>query len=66
MIRMDKESAELKLKGKSPQEIYAIVVDLIAELPDAKIQDLGDTLDWVAAQGYATAAELEAAEDAHS
>lgn len=66
MIRMDKESADQKLTGKSAMEVYQIVRDLIADLPDAKFQDLDDTLNWVVAQGYATAAELEAAEDANN
>mgnify|MGYP003326824017 FL=1 len=66
MIRMDKESAEQKLKGKTPLEVYQIVRDLIASLPDAKFQDLDDTLDWVVAEGYATAAEIDAADEANN
>jgi hypothetical protein len=63
MIRMDKESADQLLKGKSPREIYEFVRDIVNKSPDAKIQDLFDTLDWVAQQGYATAEELEAVEE---
>jgi hypothetical protein len=63
MIRMDKESADQLLKGKSPREIYDFVRNLVEKSPDAKIQDLFDTLDWVALQGYATAEELDAVED---
>ncbi|HEX7938182.1 MAG TPA: hypothetical protein VF483_04270 [Gemmatimonadaceae bacterium] len=60
---MDKESADQLLKGKSPREIYEFVRDIVNKSPDAKIQDLFDTLDWVAQQGYATAEELEAVEE---
>mgnify|MGYP003343253341 CR=1 FL=1 len=63
MVRMDKESAEQLLKGKSAREVYEIVRDLIDKLPDAKIQDLDDTLNWVINEGYATAEELDAVED---
>ena len=63
MIRMDKESADQLLKGKSPREIYEFVRDTVNKSPDAKIQDLFDTLDWVAQQGYATAEELEVVEE---
>ncbi|MEY2713099.1 MAG: hypothetical protein RL005_1321 [Planctomycetota bacterium] len=64
MVRMTKEQAESQLKGKSAGEVYAIVRDLIANLPDAKIQDLDDTINWVIAEGYATADEMNAAEEA--
>ena len=63
MIRMDKESAERMLKGKSPREIYEFVRGLVEKSPDAKFQDLFETLDWVVQQGYATAEELEAVEE---
>ena len=63
MIRMDKESAERMLKGKSPREIYELVRGLVEKSPDAKFQDLFETLDWVVQQGYATAEELEAVEE---
>jgi hypothetical protein len=63
MIRMDTESAERLLKGKSPREIYEIVRAQVEKSPDAKFQDLIETLDWVVLQGYATAEELDAAEE---
>jgi hypothetical protein len=63
MIRMDKESAEQMLKGKSPREIYEFVRTSIDKSPDAKFQDLIETLDWVVQQGYATAEELDAVEE---
>lgn len=63
MVRMDKESAEQLLKGKSAREVYETIRDLIDKLPDAKIQDLDDTLNWVINEGYATAEELDAVED---
>jgi hypothetical protein len=63
MVRMDKEAAEQLLQGKSPREIYDIVRAQVEKAPDAKIQDLSDTLDWVVANGYATAEQLEAAEE---
>jgi hypothetical protein len=63
MVRMDKESAERLLKGKSPREIYELVRGLVEKSPDAKFQDLFETLDWVVQQGYATAEELEAVEE---
>ena len=62
MVRMDKESAERLLKGKSPREIYEIVRDRVAKAPNASINDFFDTLDWVVKEGYATEAELEAVE----
>jgi hypothetical protein len=36
---------------------------LVEKSPDAKFQDLFETLDWVVQQGYATAEELEAVEE---
>ena len=63
MIRMDMESAERLLKGKTPREIYEIVRAQVEKSPDAKFQDLFETLDWVVQQGYATAEELEAVEE---
>jgi hypothetical protein len=63
MIRMDKEAAEHLLKGKSPREIYDIVRAQVEKAPDAKFQDLFETLDWVVQNGYATAEELEAVEE---
>ena len=63
MVRMDKESAEQLLKGKSPREIYDLVRAKIERSPDAKFQDLFETLDWVVQHGYATAEELEAVEE---
>ena len=63
MIRMDMEAAEQLLRGKSPREIYEIVRERVEKAPDAKIQDLTDTLDWVVANGFATAEELDAVEE---
>jgi len=60
---MDKEDAEVLLKGKSPREIYEIVRDRVAKAPGARIDDLSDTLDWVVKEGYATEAELDAVEE---
>jgi hypothetical protein len=63
MVRLEKEDAELLLKGKSPREVYEIVRDRVARAPGASIDDLIDTLDWVVKEGYATEAELEAVEE---
>jgi len=63
MIRIDKEAAEQLLTGKSPREIYDIVRARVEAAPDAKFQDLFETLDWVVQNGYATAEELEAVEE---
>ena len=66
MVRMDKEAAETLLKGKSPREIYEIVRDRVEKSPDARINDLFDTLDWVVKEGYASESELQAVEDDNS
>ena len=63
MVRLDKEDAELLLRGKSPREIYEIVRDRVSKAPDASINDFFETLDWVVQEGYASEAELEAVED---
>ena len=63
MVRMDMEAAEELLRGKSPREIYDVVRDRVAKAPDAKLQDLFDTLDWVVQNGFATTEELDAAEE---
>ena len=63
MVRLNKEDAELLLKGKSPREVYEIVRDLVSKAPGARINDLSETLDWVVKEGYATEAELEAVEE---
>ncbi len=63
MVLMDKEQAELELKGKTPREIYDIVRAQVEKAPDAKFQDLFETLDWVVQNGYATAEELDAVEE---
>ena len=63
MVRMDKESAERLLKGRTPREIYELVREQVEKSPNAKFQDLFETLDWVVQQGYATAEELEAVEE---
>jgi hypothetical protein len=63
MVRLDKEDAEVLLRGKTPREIYEIVRERVAKAPGASINDFFDTLDWVVNEGYATEAELEAVED---
>ncbi len=63
MVRLDKESAEQMLRGKSPREIYDLVRDRVSKAPDASINDFFETLDWVVKEGYATEAELEAVEE---
>jgi len=63
MVRMDKEAAEQLLRGKTPREIYDIVRAQVEKAPDAKFQDLFETLDWVVQNGYATAEELDAVEE---
>lgn len=63
MVRLDKEDAELLLKGKTPREIYEIVRDRVSKAPSASINDFFETLDWVVQEGYATEAELEAVEE---
>jgi len=63
---MDKEAAETLLKGKTPREIYEIVRDRVEKSPDARINDLFDTLDWVVKEGYASESELQAVEDDNS
>ena len=63
MVRLEKEDAELLLKGKTPREIYDIVRERVARAPGASINDFFDTLDWVVKEGYATEADLEAVEE---
>ncbi len=63
MVRLDKESAEQLLRGKTPREIYDIVRDQVSKAPDASINDFFETLDWVVKEGYATEAQLEAVEE---
>jgi hypothetical protein len=63
MIRLTKEDAEQLFKGKEAREIYEIVRALVEAAPNAKIQDLSDTLDWVVQNGYATAEQLEEVEE---
>ena len=63
MVRLDKESAEQMLRGKSPREIYDLVRDRVSKAPDASINDFFETLDWVVREGYTTEAELEAVEE---
>jgi hypothetical protein len=66
MVRLDKEGAEALLKGKTPREVYEIVRESISKVPDAKISDLTETLEWVIREGYATEAELDAVEEEFS
>jgi len=66
MVRMDKEAAEQLLRGKTPREIYDIVRAQVEKAPDAKFQDLFETLDWVVQNGYATAEQLDAVEEENS
>jgi hypothetical protein len=63
MIRLTKEDAEQLFKGKEAREIYEIVRARVEAAPNAKIQDLSDTLDWVVQNGYATAEQLEEVEE---
>ena len=63
MVRIDKEAAEVLLKGKTPREIYDLVREQVSKAPDAKISDLTDTLEWVIEQGYATEEQLDAVEE---
>lgn len=63
MVRLDKDSAEQLLRGKSPREIYDIVREQVSKAPDASINDFFETLDWVVKEGYATEAQLEAVEE---
>ena len=66
MVRLNKEAADQLLTGKSPREIYDIVRAQVEKAPDAKFQDLFETLDWVVQNGYASAADLEAVEEENS
>jgi hypothetical protein len=63
MVRLEKEDAELLLKGKSPREIYDIVRERVSKAPGASINDFIETLEWVVKEGYATEAELDAVEE---
>ena len=63
MVRLEKEDAELLLRGKTPREIYDIVRERVARAPGASINDFIETLEWVVKEGYATEAELEAVEE---
>jgi len=63
MVRLEKEDAELLLKGKSPREIYDIVRERVTRAPGATINDFIETLEWVVKEGYATEAELDAVEE---
>lgn len=63
MIRLTKEDAEQLFEGKEAREIYEIVRARVEAAPDAKLQDLFDTLDWVVQNKYASADELEKVEE---
>ena len=63
MVRLEKEDAELLLRGKTPREIYDIVRERVARAPGASINDFIETLEWIVKEGYATEAELEAVEE---
>ena len=63
MVRLDKDSAEQLLRGKTPREIYDLVREKVVQAPGASINDFFDTLEWVVKEGYATEAELEAVEE---
>lgn len=63
MVRLEKEDAELLLRGKTPREIYDVVRERVARSPGASINDFIETLEWVVKEGYATEAELEAVEE---
>ena len=63
MVRLEKEDAELLLRGKTPREIYDIVRERVARAPGASINDFIETLEWVVKEGYATEADLDAVEE---
>ena len=63
MVRLEKQDAELLLRGKTPREIYDIVRERVARAPGASINDFIETLEWVVREGYATEAELDAVEE---
>ena len=63
MVRLEKQDAELLLRGKTPREIYDIVRERVARAPGASINDFIETLEWVVKEGYATEAELDAVEE---
>jgi hypothetical protein len=63
MVRLEKQDAEVLLRGKSPREIYDIVRERVARAPGASIDDFIETLEWVVKEGYATEAELDAVEE---
>ena len=63
MVRLEKEDAELLLRGKTLREIYDIVRERVARAPGASINDFIETLEWVVKEGYATEAELDAVEE---
>lgn len=63
MVRLEKEDAELLLRGKTPREIYDTVRERVSRTPGASINDFIETLDWVIREGYATEAELNAVEE---
>jgi len=63
MVRLEKEDAEVLLKGKTAREIYEIVRERVARAPGASINDFIETLEWVVREGYATEAELDAVEE---
>ena len=66
MVRLDKEDAELLLKGKTPREVYEMVRERVSRAPGASINDFLETLEWVVREGYATEAELDAVEEEES
>ncbi|HYM81565.1 MAG TPA: hypothetical protein VEY91_09160 [Candidatus Limnocylindria bacterium] len=66
MVRLDKEDAELLLKGKTPREVYEIVRERVSRAPGASINDFIETIEWVVKEGYATEAELDAVEEEES
>jgi hypothetical protein len=63
MVRLEKQDAELLLRGKTPREIYDIVRERVSRAPGASINDFIETLEWVVKEGYATEAELDAVEE---
>jgi hypothetical protein len=63
MVRLEKEDADLLLRGKTPREIYDIVRERVARAPGASINDFIETLEWVVREGYMTEAELDAVEE---
>lgn len=62
MVRLTTKEAAVLFKGKVPREIYDIAWDQVANAPDARINDLDDTLTWLVERGYLSEVDLHAIE----